>query len=188
METVETIERYGYTGRIEYDDSPNSPREWDNLGTLITWHPRYTFGDRDGEREGIDPAELYSDLQRERALILPVYMYEHSGITIRTSTFSDPWDSGQVGFIYVDRETVLREYSAKRITPAVRQSVLECLQGEIETLDQFLTGQVYGYVIKDAEGEHVDSCWGFYGLDYVRSELKAAIEAQPHTLPLPEAS
>jgi hypothetical protein len=186
MEPVETTERYGYTARIEYDNDPESPREWDNLGTIITWHRRYAFGDRDGYREGIDPGELYNELKSEGALILPIYMYEHSGITIRTSDFADPWDSGQVGFIYVDRAKILEEYNAKRVTTSVRERALACLKAEVEVLDQFLTGDIYGYIIEDAGGDHIDSCWGYYGLTTVREELNAALEALPHTLPLPE--
>jgi hypothetical protein len=26
-------------------------------------------------------------------------------------------------------------------------------------------GEVYGFVVTDSRGEHVDSCWGFYGAD-----------------------
>lgn len=35
-------------------------------------------------------------------LLMPLYLYDHSGITISTSEFCDPWDSGQIGFIYTN--------------------------------------------------------------------------------------
>lgn len=25
--------------KIESDDNPTSPRDWDNLGTMVCWHP-----------------------------------------------------------------------------------------------------------------------------------------------------
>ena len=41
----------------------------------------------------------------------------------------------------------------------------KCLRSEVETYDDYLTGQVYGYIIEDENGEQLDSCWGFLG-DY----------------------
>ena len=35
-----------------------------------------------------------------------LYMYEHSGITISTSKFNCQWDSGQIGFVYVEKKTI----------------------------------------------------------------------------------
>lgn len=47
------------------------------------------------------------------------------------------------------------------------------LKSEVETYDQYLTGDVYGYVIEDKEGEELDSCWGFYGEEYCLEEAKS---------------
>jgi hypothetical protein len=49
------------------------------------------------------------------------------------------------------------------------------LEGEIKDYDQYLTGDVYGYVVKDEAGDRVDSVWGFFGLEYARSEAQAAL-------------
>ena len=38
------------------------------------------------------------------------------------------------------------------------------LQGEIETLDMYARGEVYGFRLFEFDTE-IDSCWGFYG-DY----------------------
>lgn len=54
----------------------------------------------------IEVNELY-DLVRatDKYVILPLYLYDHSGITISTVPFSCPWDSGQVGWIYAPKDT-----------------------------------------------------------------------------------
>lgn len=41
--------------------------------------------------------------------------------------------------------------------------------------NQYLSGDVYGYVIEH-NGEHVDSCWGFYGLDNCKQEAVDSAE------------
>ena len=36
----------GYKVVVSYDTEPQSPREWDNLGTVVLWnHVKYNFGD-----------------------------------------------------------------------------------------------------------------------------------------------
>lgn len=96
-------------------------------------------------------------------ILLPLYLYEHSGITMSTGPFSCPWDSGQVGWIYVSKECVRKEYGWKKITKSREKQICRYLEGEVETYDQYLTGEVYGYIIEDEYGEELDSCWGYYG-------------------------
>jgi hypothetical protein len=36
--------------------------------------------------------------------ILPLYMYEHSGVDLSTSDFGDRWDSGCIGFVFMTTE------------------------------------------------------------------------------------
>jgi hypothetical protein len=58
------------------------------------------------------------------------------------------------------------------------------LEGEVETYDTFLRGDVYGYVIENNQPseEYEDSCWGMYGYDYCLSEAKAVIDHKVKTL------
>ena len=144
----------GYSVVVYYDPYPDSPRNWDNVGTVVLLDRcRYDFGD---ETAGQD--ELARIARDPDNICLPIYIYDHSGITINTTGFSCPWDSGQVGLIYCTKDRARKEWGR-----VYRQRALACLKGEIETLDQYLTGQVYGYVVRDPQGEELDSCWGFYG-------------------------
>lgn len=36
--------------------------------------------------------------------ILPLYMYEHSGVALSTTDFGDRWDSGCIGFVFMTTE------------------------------------------------------------------------------------
>lgn len=110
-------------------------------------------------------------------------LYDHSGITMSTSPFSCPWDSGQVGVIYCTYERIRQEYDLNpgEIPGETIKRVIEILEQEVKTYDQYLRGKVYGYEIKDADGEHLDSCWGFYQNESVTCDdsyvLKEAIAA-----------
>lgn len=102
---------------------------------------------------------------------LPLYLYDHSGLTMNTTGFSCPWDSGQVGWIYMARETFLAETGwGEQLWP---DKAIEMMQGSVKTYDQYLTGEVYGFQMyqnvgtdENPDWEETDnSCWGFYGDD-----------------------
>ena len=153
--------------RIVVDENPESPRNWDNLGTCAFFHSRYEFGDKvsfsASEFGSWDEMKAAIIKDYDGAVVLSVYMLDHSGITIGTTPFSCPWDSGQLGYIYVTKERLRAEYSVKRISQKVIEKATKVLQGEIKILDQYLRGDVYGFVIEDEEESHVDSCYGFFG-------------------------
>jgi len=180
------FESYAHKGiklEIYYDTDPESPREWDNLGTMICFHKRRNLGDKDhGYREsGFSSWEnLAAEIRKTEkpAVILPLYLYDHSGITIRTGPFSSPWDSGQVGFIFISREKAKKEFGIKRFTKKSLDMLEKGLVQEVQVYDMYLTGEVFGYVI-DRDGEHESSCWGYFGLDDVKA---AATEAAEYAL------
>src|SRR6187402_3409459 len=48
-----------FTLEIISDDDPMSPREWDNIGTMVCFHKRYTLGDKHDYKE---PQDFLIDL------------------------------------------------------------------------------------------------------------------------------
>ena len=164
--------------RLFPDEQPTDPREWDNLGTMACFHKRYCLGDSNlpfasSEFDSWAEMEGYIWKELDAAVVLPLFLYDHSGITMNTTGFSCPWDSGRVGFIYVTKDKVKNEYGVKRLTKDILARVNKALLNEVETYDQYLTGDVYGYEIvklnKCDQGhtheEHEDSCSGFFGYD-----------------------
>jgi hypothetical protein len=164
--------------RMFQDDYPESPRDWDNLGTMACFHRRYTLGDKDipfssDDFNGWDEMEEYILKSLDAAVVLPLYLYDHSGITMNTTGFNCRWDSGQIGFIYITKDKIMKEYGVKRIRRQLKEKVEKMLVNEVEVYDQYLTGDVYCFsivkVTKCDEGhEHEtteDSCSGFYGYD-----------------------
>ena len=168
MTKIEEIKTNDYQVSIEYDEYAESPRDWGSaLGTMICWHRRYTLGDKHNFQEPSDFAEAVSETDN---LILPLYLYDHSGITMNTTGFSCQWDSGQVGWYYVSYKDIEKEYGA--VNDETIQKAKETLIAEVELYDTYLRGEVFGYRISkriyngetnDMEYDLLDSCWGFYG-------------------------
>lgn len=184
MDAYETEQYKGYTIKIVRDDDPMSPRDWDNLGTMICSHRRYNLGDEQFEADRFEGwADVRASLVEAGArIILPLRLYDHSGITMSVGSGAHPmdpggWDSGQVGFIYVTAAKLREEYSVKRISKKVLTEAEEVLRGEVKVYDEYLTNDCYGYVIEDPDGEDVESCWGFYGeTDYCMTEAKEVVD------------
>jgi len=86
-------------------------------------------------------------------------------ITISTSPFGCRFDSGQIGWIYITKDKIEKE----GWTPEQAEKYLE---GEVQVYDDYLTGNVYGYRITDADGDDKDSCYGYYGDDGKEDMIK----------------
>jgi len=154
---------------IEQDIDTESPREWDNLGKMVCFHKRYNLGDKhelkSRDFNGWNDLEKYLYHRRHARLVLPLYLYDHSGITMRTYSFNNRWDSGQVGFIYANKG------NTKHLTDEQLENILIA---EVKEYDQYLIGDIWGFTLYkitecDLGHEHkeaIDSCWGFYGYDF----------------------
>ena len=185
---IQTITHKGYTINIDYDPSPESPREWDNLGTIYSNHRSYS-PDGHSIEELIEDVggDLYDsvipwDLIGKKYYYLKVWMYDHSGVAIRTGGENPwgsgwmAWDSGLLGVIAVKKTDACKEYGKKRACKSVQERAEKCMEHEIEALDTFASGQIYGYTVEDENGEEVDSCWGFYDIDEAINEAKGYID------------
>lgn len=157
--------------KIVQDMDPINPREFDNLGTMVCFYKKYQIGDRYGTKEEYENIVSSS----EEYIHLPIYAYIHSGITINTYGFSCPWDSGMIGFIYVEKEKALKIHKKPNFDNEWKAEVKAILIEEIQTYDKYLNGQVFGYEIKDGN-EIIDSCYGFYSEEDAESEAKNSID------------
>lgn len=156
---------------IFYDEYPLDPRDFhDNLGTMICFHKKYQLGDNaDYESTNYDSWQgLHDDITTSEDVhtILPVYMYDHSGITISVYPFNDPWDSGQIGYIYCTK---------KQAKTHSDYSVRQILIDEVSTYDKYLRGEVFGWEVRK-DGEVLDSCSGYYDQDTCQQDALSYIQ------------
>ena len=107
----------------------------------------------------------------KKYIMLPLYLLDHSGLAMKTTSFHDPWDSGQVGWIYVSKEDALKEFGGEKMTGAIRKKAEDLMRGEVAAYDSYLRGECYGFELYK-NGELEDSCWGFMGsLDDARKDM-----------------
>lgn len=187
--------------KIYHDDNAESPREeWDHPDIMACFHKRYNLGDPE-KRHGYnsDHYDSWEEMaeaieENEKPLIIqPLYLYDHGGLTISTGGFSCPWDSGQIGFIWITEESlsVTHGSDSQYREPEYLKKIIEA---SVDEYDKYLRGDIYGFQLiqrKTCDLGHthediIDSCWGFYGdnvlengmLDHLDKEDSQYIQQQ----------
>lgn len=178
--------------KVMYDEQAESPRTaWDNCTAFWSegMHRRYNFHEEvAGEvlariKQAMPvPEELLEDgsdieviqwLMENQTpvssyVIMPVYMYDHSGLSFSTGAFSCGWDSGTIGFMMVDTELWDMMHGGEWSVENATQRIVD----EVQDLDNYHVYGAVGYAIEKRnhcsccghdDWEEVDSCWGFYG-------------------------
>jgi len=158
----------------EPGDDPDNEEYWEEVSIVKT----SDFSSWDELEEAVKA--LYPE-----CLLLSVYKYEHSGVCYNTTGFSCPWDSGQVGYIFVTKETIQEEWDGDR------EKAEKCLVGEIKEFSGWANGEIYCFYIyvrpesyvasdneddDDTDWELFDCCGGYYDLDYCKDTVTAIID------------
>lgn len=195
---VETYRVGNATIHIVQDPDPLNPRtDWDNPWEWYSNHRRYSFDHNDGKRLEIDDIytadwdkEDHGDESLCEAIlrqnpdfldVQPIYLFDHSGLSVSLGSFNDPWDSG-VGAIAVITRKKAEEYwpDLKGDDEKLKERAYKALEDEVETFDKYLRGDVYGYMIHSDDGEG-ESCFGFYDIKDALEEGAACVSVKDAT-------
>ncbi|MFW6172318.1 MAG: hypothetical protein ACOC5T_01040 [Elusimicrobiota bacterium] len=149
---VTNVEHKGFIVDICYDEYMCSPRETSNIGTMLCFHkslylPKECSFFKSDDYNSWD--ELKDDIIKKMDVpaILPIYEYNHSGVSISTMKFNSTWDSCQVGFIFAVKEDVDKWFEWEEITEERRNKLKDFLLEEVEMYNKYLLGKVYRYEI-----------------------------------------
>jgi hypothetical protein len=157
-------ERQAVKVRISRDPDPQDPRDATCLGHLVHWHQRLRLASDAIHVSDIHEAGRIVD-DKSAVAVLTIYICQHGDVQLSTDPFNDPWDSGIVGIYY----TALEDINTLGVS---LDQVDRILRAEIEALNHWLNGDVYGVRIFDQDGEEMDACWGFFGTDWDTNGLK----------------
>lgn len=125
--------------------------------------------------------DLYA-LASKKNMILPLYFYDHSGISMSVSSFLGRaqhagWDSGQVGWIVATPEDIGKEYGD--LSPESYQKAEALLRGEVENYDYYLKGECYSFRLYK-NGEKIESGWDLLG-DFSEVVYEITVQNLPET-------
>jgi len=153
---TEEVLHKGCTIKIQPDECPQSPDEWECPDVFLTGDHRQFWVQRDTP----DNIEEYD--------VFPLEAYIHSGVALalggspEAGRFPDRrWDVSLVGNVYVKRSAVPDTEKAAK-----------ALVGDWNT---YLSGDVWWYRIEDESGEEIDSLSGLYGYQIAIEEAQGVI-------------
>lgn len=176
--TREEMEKSTALARAELclDECPENPRKWDGKAFMLwTGNSRYLSSDKNAEDPRVEDGTSPETAKYKDGLYaIPLYAYVHSGMILSLTPFNDPWDSGCIGFMYVDKKQFCKDFGLEEFC-AVK--AYEVAKGEVEVLNAYVEGDVFGYVVErresvDSDWKEEESCWGYYGgkdLEYMVS-------------------
>lgn len=167
MSTIEReIDYKGMSIKIYHDEDADSPASWGNEDFFLCSDYRSLYL----KDTPITAEECRDALRGGKAFldgyyIFPVSIYDHSGIALTLGS-SYGWDSSNgCAFLCVKR---MKGWSWAK---AKAEQRAECL---VDTWNEYLSGEVYGFVSEDEDGEQIDSCWGFYGDEGIKEAIEEA--------------
>lgn len=138
---------------ISYDECPINPRkDYEPMCTLAA----VEGGKGKGYCDEVRSIEELNDIRKsEEYIAKPVYFYDHSGIVLSLTPFSDRWDSGVLGLIYITKEQAKKEFVDLSGLELIER-IESVMQGEIELYSSYLNGNCYQGVSKVQKVTEID--------------------------------
>lgn len=156
--------------RICRDDSPVNPFQEGEGIIILGSHKRYNIGRHRGALEELEKNYKFSwnsmikrnigwDGVRlellevfKGALILPVFALDHGDVNFSCVKFNDRFDSGQVGFVIMTKETRSDNL----------ENDVQVLHSHVKIYSDYFNGEVYGWELEcEGASELEGSCWGY---------------------------
>lgn len=195
-DTVETIytEDKQRRVRIEYDMDGEDPRTYDELVQIVCARhdmTEHTDGAKfESQHDRLYEAGIGEAFGRYLKIFhnvdaYPVYRYEHGNVALSIRDFGDRWDSGMIGWAYINPDAETWDNMDGK----------EIIAGLLDELAKWINGEVYGYIVERrvtgtkvydddaAEPETFEewveeedgSCWGHIGFDWATQAAKTAL-------------
>lgn len=166
------MEKLTYEIHIQRDEynEPFDPESWGCQ--MVCFHRKYslpnTMGLISGNFSGWEDLRKHIEKQRSVLVMKPVYLMDHGGLVVSTYDFDDPWDSGQIGYIWVEKPENKRR--SKKMVAAAEQSITWA----IDNYNAHLSGDLWSFdVYVDDECIEAYSC--IPGLEHTKAEAKRVL-------------
>ena len=170
-----------YKLEIKQDVIFESPRNWEKLTNILCFHKRYNLFDKHYYKS--EDYNSWEDFKKvlvkhfDPYLILPLYMYDHSGFCFDTKPFGCKFDSGQIGFVIVTKESYRECFDKKRISYKNQDVVLDIIKSEIQEYQYYVNCECYEYVISKTDtNEIIESVGGYLGYKNCQTEGEKVLE------------
>jgi hypothetical protein len=163
--------------RVEYDDQPTCPMEYDGAWTLVSFNnrsihyrdPSEYLEDWDGS-EASPNEDLREKFEQGLAFWLEYYEHGPGAYSLKGQGFQCRWDTTRLAGI------LLWEHDPDDMGAKTPQKRAEDANSFLEAYNNWMNGWVYGHILETVDGEDIHSCWGYDDTDYMISEVNGHLE------------
>jgi len=170
-EVLNSIKYKNYEIIVKLSDSSEllmeimNPRYYsENLSKMYCAHKNYILGD-ESINELIDSTSFSSweNIHKELnklhniAIIKKLSMTDHGNLHIYTGNGNCRFDSGQIGFVFITKESLRKEFNCKRITKKLLEKADSILEGEVKEYSYYVSGEIYSVDVTDSNGDYVEN-------------------------------
>jgi hypothetical protein len=154
------------------------PKRWDAKYREAYDNAKRYYGDADSglavRAAGDDLRERQEEwdarvANSKRYYLSPLGAHIHGGVALCAGGVERDWDSGNIGYIVVDREA----FKAEDGTLPDDKRCEEIAEGLVAEWNTYLEGRVFGYMIEHTISGDEESCWGFYCDDWAGKDCLA---------------
>lgn len=181
IQTIATVPYKNYIIKIYPDELFEAPNKWNDPECFLVGYHRDFCVEKNEIITKEQAISIFTGEISEKEILDKYYCfrleaYIHSGVWLAFSeegNFPDRrWDVSQIGLVLVNKYI----QGKRAITKDTAKKYAKDL---IDTWNDYLSGNVYGFEITAENGKEVDSCWGFYG-DWEKNCLKEAQSVVDH--------
>lgn len=157
-------EIFMYKGKcieIIYEHCVDSPLQWTAVTFAFFGINKHLGHDDHGF---VDMEDLEDYLKTENPACLPIHVFEHSEVCLRTSS---QYPRKHDGWAYLSNEDASKEFDMIRMTPLWRMIIEKIIKEVLEQYEHYINGRTY--VINIDDNETVEWYFGYDPEEYAKS-------------------
>lgn len=130
-------------------ENPRTEEVFEPKGEMVCWHKQINIGDethigwKSKEKYDYAKEQELKFKKKDIGIAVPLYLYDHSGMTISTTPFSCKFDSGQVGIFFLTKETIISMW--EDYNEETKKLALKYIEEEVKVYDLYLRGEAYSF-------------------------------------------
>jgi len=179
------------------DEDPLDPREDEPVSMIFGETRRMQFSDAEVARnistkDCADWAAVHAKIKEiyKPCVCYDLYALIHSGVWLSMGSFNDPWDSGQVGFIFTTKERIKNLLGWTKLTKQRISELEKIFKKELDNYTAYINGSVYYITAQSTYDPNVILSIGSVfdlkeGIEDIKNEIDNYYEDHPMLPNLP---
>jgi len=116
------------------------------------------------------------------AVYKDLYVFNCNGVKGVSTDKEKHKGCNQFGYGFITKKEVDDLFGLKKISKKAKLMLEDKIDFELNELNSYLMGEVYGFKVCHNDGEVIDSCEGFFSIDFDKNGFKETLDEKYHHL------